>query len=95
MEATGPDGAKVTYTSPRATDAIDGDVGASCDPASGSTFGLGDTTVNCTVTDKAGNKATGSFKVTVQAVAKDGRKVKETRKYRTCAKNKKKGRKKG
>ena len=27
----------------------------------------------------------GRFKVTVQAVAADGRKVKETRRYRTCA----------
>ena len=32
---------------------------------SGDTFPLGTTTVNCTATDKAGNVATGSFKVTI------------------------------
>ena len=37
----------------------------SCDPASGSTFPVGTTTVNCTATDGSGNKATGSFTVTV------------------------------
>ena len=35
-------------------------------PASGSTFPLGTTTVNCTVTDQCDNQATGSFTVTVQ-----------------------------
>ena len=63
-EATGPDGADVTYTA-SASDLVDGAVGVTCDPDSGSTFGLGTTTVNCSATDAAGNKATGSFKVKV------------------------------
>ncbi|HEY3035341.1 MAG TPA: HYR domain-containing protein [Streptosporangiaceae bacterium] len=64
-EATGPDGAAVTYTA-TATDLVDGSVPVSCSPASGSTFALGTTTVNCSVTDSGGLTATGSFTVTVQ-----------------------------
>ena len=37
----------------------------SCTPASGSTFALGTTTVNCTASDAAGNTGTASFNVTV------------------------------
>ncbi len=66
-EATGPDGANVTYTSPGTTDAVDGNGTANCTPASGSKFALGDTTVTCTATDAAGNEATSTtFKVTVE-----------------------------
>jgi uncharacterized repeat protein (TIGR01451 family) len=36
-----------------------------CDPPSGSSFDLGQTTVNCTVTDNSGNTDTCSFSVTV------------------------------
>ena len=64
-EATSPDGADVTFTA-TATDIVDGNVDVTCDPASGSTFALGVTTVDCTTTDAAGNEATGSFDVTVQ-----------------------------
>ena len=64
VEATSANGAAVTYSA-SATDAVDGSVAVNCTPISGSTFGLGATTVNCSATDKAGNKATGSFKVTV------------------------------
>ena len=63
-EATGATGAAVSYTA-SASDLVDGTVAVSCNPASGSTYPLGDTTVNCSATDKAGNKATGSFTVTV------------------------------
>lgn len=38
----------------------------SCSPASGSTFGAGDTTVKCTTTDAHHNTATSTFTVTVQ-----------------------------
>lgn len=38
----------------------------SCSPASGASFPLGTTTVNCSVADAAGNPASGSFTVTVQ-----------------------------
>jgi hypothetical protein len=65
VEATGPDGAAVTYTV-SASDAQDGTLTPSCSPASGSVFPLGTTTVNCSVTDSGGLTATGSFTVTVQ-----------------------------
>jgi hypothetical protein len=64
-EATGPDGAEVTYTA-TATDAVDGSITPECTPASGSIFPLGTTEVTCTATDAAENTATGSFTVTVQ-----------------------------
>ncbi len=64
-EATGPSGAEVTYTTPTATDIVDGTVPVICTPASGSTFAIGETTVNCTATDKHGNTAEATFKVIV------------------------------
>ena len=64
VEATGPNGAIVTFTV-TATDNLDGTVTPSCSPTSGSVFALGETTVSCSATDNAGNKATGTFKVTV------------------------------
>ena len=64
-EATSALGAIVTYTSPATSDAVDGPGTAICSPASGTTFAMGDTTVTCTATDKAGNTRTASFKVTV------------------------------
>jgi hypothetical protein len=65
-EATGADGANVTYTSPGTTDAVDGPGTANCTPASGTKFSLGDTTVTCNAKDAAGNEATPTtFKVTV------------------------------
>lgn len=57
-------GAIVSFTA-TANDIVDGPVAVSCTPASGSTFGLGETTVDCSATDAAGNTANGSFKVTV------------------------------
>jgi len=56
--------AAVTYTA-TATDLVDGPVPVSCSPASGSTFALGTTTVNCSATDAHHNTATGSFAVSV------------------------------
>jgi hypothetical protein len=61
--ATTGDGAVVNFTL-TATDIVDGTVPVICSSTSGSTF-LGETTVNCTATDKAGNKAESSFKVNV------------------------------
>jgi hypothetical protein len=63
-EATGPGGAEVSFTA-TATDLVDGDVEVTCDPASGSTFSLGETEVSCSATDAAGNTGYGSFKITV------------------------------
>jgi hypothetical protein len=42
-----------------------GDITISCDRASGSVFPVGDTTVQCSATDAAGNEGTASFMVTV------------------------------
>lgn len=56
-EATGPSGSAVLYASPETTDAVDGTGVATCLPASGSTFALGETTVTCTAMDAAGNVA--------------------------------------
>ncbi|HLO32203.1 MAG TPA: HYR domain-containing protein [Anaerolineales bacterium] len=58
VEATSAAGAVVTYSSPSATDALDGTMTATCSPDSGGTFPLGDTTINCNATDKHGNAAT-------------------------------------
>jgi Tol biopolymer transport system component len=65
VNATGPAGAVVTYTA-TATDNVTLNPTVSCVPASGSTFAVGTTTVNCTATDAAGNSSTGSFTVTVR-----------------------------
>jgi Tol biopolymer transport system component len=46
-------------------DDVGGDIDISCEPASGSVFPIGDTTVQCSATDAAGNTATESFTVTV------------------------------
>jgi len=63
-EATGPLGAIVMYPA-SAADPDDAVSSQSCSPASGSTFALGTTTVNCVATDTHGNTGTASFTVTV------------------------------
>ncbi len=65
LEATGPSGAATTFSA-SATDSVDGSIVPICTPASGSTFPLGEATVNCTATDSHANSSTGSFQVTVQ-----------------------------
>jgi len=65
-EATGPDGAIVTYTTPIGYDPVDGIRAVDCAPASGSTFAIGATTVTCSATDAAGNTGSASFTVTIQ-----------------------------
>ena len=69
-EATGADGATVTY-SVSASDTNPASPAVSCTrPAgaviSGATFPIGTTTVTCSATDAAGNTQTGSFPVTVR-----------------------------
>ncbi len=66
--AAGPTGAVVTYTV-TVTDPVDPSPVLACTPASGSTFALGATTVNCTATNVLGLSATGSFTVTVTGSA--------------------------
>jgi hypothetical protein len=63
-EATSAAGADVSYTV-TATDVADPAPTVACAPASGSTFPLGTTNVNCTSTDASGNAAAGSFDVIV------------------------------
>jgi peptidoglycan/xylan/chitin deacetylase (PgdA/CDA1 family) len=60
--------ADVTY-SVSATDTEPANPAVSCSPASGTMFALGNTTVNCSSTDAAGNTANASFTVTVVAPA--------------------------
>jgi len=65
VEATSPDGAVVTFF-PTATDWNNDPLTVTCDPASDSTFPLGDTTVDCSATDAFDRTAEDSFTVTVQ-----------------------------
>ena len=64
-EAQSAAGAKVSFDTPSALDAVAGPLAASCSPAAGSTFGLGSATVTCTATDPAGNTGMSTFTVTV------------------------------
>jgi uncharacterized protein len=64
VEDAGPSGTAVTFTA-TATDAVDGEIPATCNPASGSVFQLGTTTVNCSATNSRNKTATGSFLVHV------------------------------
>jgi hypothetical protein len=65
-EATGADGATVSFGGASATDLVDGPISVHYSVASGSVFGLGATTVHVTATDAHGNAADKSFTVTVQ-----------------------------
>jgi hypothetical protein len=62
--ATGTNGAKVTYTVPKAVDPAGRSVPVSCLPASGAQFPLKTTTVNCTASNASGVVKT-SFTVMV------------------------------
>jgi hypothetical protein len=64
-EASSSSGAVVTYENPTAIDETDGDVDVICNPESGSTFALGETTVTCTATDLHDNVATSEFIITI------------------------------
>jgi hypothetical protein len=65
VNATSITGAIVSYLV-SATDETDGVVAVNCAPPTASTFPIGDTAVNCTVTDRAGNSAGGSFNMHVK-----------------------------
>jgi hypothetical protein len=65
VEATGPEGRIVSYES-TATDTVDGNVATVCSPKSGSLFALGQTRVECTAVDKAGNTGKNQFIITVR-----------------------------
>ena len=66
-EATGPEGAQVTYDPPTTSDEQDGPGVATCGPASGSLFPLGSTTILCDAVDSDANHAAQTqFNVTVR-----------------------------
>lgn len=65
VEASGPDGAVVSFTA-TAEDAISGPAVVTASPTSGTLFPAGTTMVTLTATDAAGNIATQTFFVTVQ-----------------------------
>jgi hypothetical protein len=68
VAATSATGAVVVYTAPATHDAVDGTGVATCAPASGLLFPVGQTTVTCHASDAAHNAALPTtFKVTVQA----------------------------
>ena len=67
VDATGPGGAVVTFAV-TATDNSGAPPVIACTPASGAMFTIGTTTVACTATDAAGNRANASFAVTVRGV---------------------------
>jgi hypothetical protein len=64
VNATAPGGAIATYGA-SASDGVDPHPAVSCNPASGSAFPIEVTPVTCTATDHVGNRAIGSFTVTV------------------------------
>jgi len=64
VETTNSSGEVVTFQA-SATDNVDGEVTPSCQPASGSTFSIGETEVTCTATDSSGNVGTSSFSITL------------------------------
>jgi hypothetical protein len=68
VNADAGDCSAVVNYSVTASDACDSDVTPMCAPASGSTFGPGTTTVNCSATDDCGNTTNQSFTVTVNTV---------------------------
>lgn len=66
VEATSAAGAVVTFTATATDETSPANPVVTCLPASGSTFGLGTTTVNCSATDDHGNTGANFFNVTVQ-----------------------------
>ena len=63
-ETDAADGMAVEYQV-SAQDNMDSSVSVSCLPASGAMFSVGETQVQCSATDEAGNNAKGSFQVVV------------------------------
>jgi len=68
VPATSSSGAVVTF-SVTANDSDDGPLTPTCDPISGETFPIGQTTVTCSVTDTAGNPSSAQFTVTVVGIS--------------------------
>jgi N-acetylneuraminic acid mutarotase len=64
-QANSPSGATNLTYFVSANDSVDGPRPVTCNPLSGSTFPMGETTVQCSSSDLSGNTANGSFKITV------------------------------
>lgn len=62
--ATSPAGAVVSFTA-TALDLVDGSVGVTCTPSSGSKFAIGTTLVSCSASDSRGNPSIETFRVIV------------------------------
>jgi hypothetical protein len=67
-DATGPQGATVTFDV-TVVDGQEDDLVATCAPASGTSFAIGTTTVECSVTDGGGMSDTATFDVHVRGAA--------------------------
>ena len=71
VAAAGPNGSRVDFALPPASDNVDPAPAVACSPASGTTFPLGRTTVSCIATDRAGRTSSPApvpvFAVTVDA----------------------------
>jgi hypothetical protein len=72
VERGGSRPALVPYSVPSATDAVDGALPTTCNPAPLSAMPSGLTRVTCTATDAAGNAASSTFKVTVRRTNSGG-----------------------
>ena len=66
VSATSASGAIVSYPAPTSSD-NSGSVTVTCDPARGTLFPIGSTTVTCTARDPSGNTSSATFIVTVVA----------------------------
>lgn len=62
-------GATVAFATPTAEDACDGALPVTCEPASGSLFAIGTTTVTCTAMDSQGLEGSATFTVKVTDAA--------------------------
>lgn len=65
VAATSAQGARVSFSTLHANDAVNGAVPVKCKPRSGALFPVGTTRVSCTATDTSGNVANAGFTVTV------------------------------
>ena len=67
VSTTNPAGVTVNFDAPVAADAVDGELGTSCDVASGTVFPAGATRVTCWAQDRTGNQAAAvAFSVVVE-----------------------------
>jgi hypothetical protein len=61
-------GKVISYTAPTANDNLDGPLGVTCTPASGTNFVVGSTPVTCSATDTHGNKGEATFNVVITLI---------------------------